>query len=335
MKIDRLELIGVATMQSIRPERQDREHKSKGMLRLGKAAIITAALASSMGHIPARKADTVPTEGYLVTDVIPTASKLTGVINIREIRAESLIRCDTCKGGYLDVTKSLGPFSIQLNMHLRAVKRDGKSQDFWLQDLIITKESKSGKLEYSHYSEIFKLRSPTDLGIINPRTVNGNGKIYNQYIYNPETKKSFYNGNTYVYNTHYEPFRFPFFMAMSVETHTVNGFLEVSFEYSKRDRKTIKFDTVRIGKRGEYRSGYIYADSRDTDASFGIAGDGNGSVAYIPDLKGCMGMAADIYGYFVPLRYTNGVVQSGERAINMVFISPPKNGMVRVGAAYK
>jgi hypothetical protein len=322
-------------MANIRSEKGGDAHRRKRDGPVGAAVLVTAALLSSMGNIPARKEGTVPSDGYLITKSIPIASKVTGVADIESIRSLSLIRCGCDGTGYMNATKSLGPFSIQLNLHLRTIERDGRRQEFWVQDVLLTEYSKSGRLEDAYHSEIFRLKSPTELIIIRPGTIKGNGSVYNNFLYNLKTKERIYDGNTYIYTTGLEPVRFPLRTSMSVETHISNGLLRVDFEYSTANNDEVRFDSVNIGKRGEYRSAYIYATSGITDASFGIGGGGDNAASYLLNIRGSLGMYAEINGINIPVRYGGGVLQTAEPSINMAFELPVKSGMVGVEPEYK
>lgn len=328
--------------------------KIKQILRSGKTAAIIAVSIASLpivsNYIPVYTTAVPADIGYIITERIPDTSRLTGVLDIKSLDALSVLRSDSSKGGYVNATSIVGPFSIQLNMDVIAVKENGSRDIFWAQNVIDTETSKDGKPPYYEYhqSEIFKLKSPNYklLGeILNLKYPNyvipiksdrieGEGHLHRvSSYYNPEISKEI-SANTYIHSTKPKPLEFPLDTTISVKVGITNGFLVIDFQDLKNGEwKT--FDTVRIGKEGEYRLAYIHAGSKNTDAELGIAGGANGAYAYIRRLNGCMGMFTGDHSQ--PVRYTYGGVspQSAERS-NAGPISPhQKSGMVEMEAAHK
>ncbi len=328
--------------------------KIKQILRSGKTAAIIAVSIASLpivsNYIPVYTTAVPADIGYIITERIPDTSRLTGVLDIKSLDALSVLRSDSSKGGYVNATSIVGPFSIQLNMDVIAVKENGSRDIFWAQNVIDTETSKDGKPPYYEYhqSEIFKLKSPNYkllTEILNLKYLNyvipiksdrieGEGHLHRvSSYYNPEISKEI-SANTYIHSTKPKPLEFPLDTTISVKVGITNGFLVIDFQDLKNGEwKT--FDTVRIGKEGEYRLAYIHAGSKNTDAELGIAGGGNGAYAYIRRLNGCMGMFTGDHSQ--PVRYTYGGVspQSAERS-NAGPISPhQKSGMVEMEAAHK
>ena len=320
-------------MQSMRSERK--RHGIRHLLRYGEVGVLAGAMALSIGHIPAKRTDTVQSNGYITAEGIAEASRITGSVHIDKIISRSMLKCYRCDNRYVDVTRYTGPFSIQLNTNVIG-EGGGKSKEFLVQNVIITKEPESGKLYYYHLSEIFELKKDGNPVSITRGSLDGKGRLYNPFNYDPETMRIIPSRtNTYLYHTAPEPLKFPLNTTLSVKVGVVKGFLEINFEYYNRKSMRVRFDTVRIGRRGEYSSGYIYADYNNP-TSLGIVGDGNMTYAYIRRLNGYMGMVAKMDGHEIPIRYAyNGGIQSAERSINMAVILPQNNGMVGITASYK
>ena len=256
---------------------------------IGAGMLIAAASfqnhAGAMGNAP----EISNSNGFIAATKEMHTNELIGLIRIDGLKAASFPNKTSFIGAENDDTIADGEASIQLNAFLKGVRKGGKQQLYWVQN-VITIGYKNGYKAYQYQSEIYP-----GTQYLNPdlklSDVKGKGSIY--AINNKKPGE----GNTYIWSSDFKKFDYPMSGYLVIREKLDKGQIGLGISYinvssnSAKDNEEIKIDDIKIGRRGEFSKSYFTIDDV-RDAELGIGGGGNGDVSYFSRLKAYLGIFA-------------------------------------------
>lgn len=224
--------------------------------------------------------------GYISTTSMPNSPAVEGKVylSVNPKSVKSVIWKNLYK--YKNVTKVVGPLSVQLNFTVEVITNKGKVMYYWVQNVTGIKLSKKSKIMRYQEAEVFGLSKEGDsIGFGNMgKNMKGNGKIYCQAVQNGCTTQA-----TYMYHT-------PLLPIKNQTLLTINETLKLSTGINKDGIAYIKFsarkegesksqnhpyDILHIGRKGKVKKIQVITNSTDP-GQFGIGGGGEGADAFFP-----------------------------------------------------
>ena len=283
-----------------------------GNWRKGATASVMAATLLVSGGFQKKDNDIINTcdsnSGYIISTQEMRSNSVAGTYDIEKMHALSLNDKNIIMQGLID-RGEVGEASTQLNAYLKGVARDGKARYYWIQDTLHFIYSNSRQQQYLS-SEVFK-EARDARGTLPFSDVKGNGRTY--------AASDNYSGSvTYIYDTRTTGASIPQAGYLEMDEAIKSGRIVVNIRYQNKSlEKAEIYDTVRIGRAGEFRDAYFFSN-RMFDIEMGFGGDTDGASGYFSNTNLYVGMYYMKDGSYVRMKYgSTGRLSTSEEAIDL------------------